>query len=93
MNAIDTAASIIYGDREKAYGSPATNLNKIAQQWRLYILQKYGIDVDLDFEDVCYMMTDLKKVRQMNDHKDDNIVDGIGYLALIDRIANDHSGG
>lgn len=87
-SAIDKAKEIIYGDREKTYGDPARNLQKIAQQWQLYITQKFGTAVMLDAEDVCYMMADLKKVRQMNDHHPDNLVDGIGYLALIDRIAN-----
>lgn len=87
-SAIDKAKEIIYGDREKTYGNPADNLLKIAQQWQLYIAQKFGTDVMLDAEDVCYMMTQLKMVRQMNDHHTDNLVDGIGYLALIDRIAN-----
>lgn len=86
MSILDEAAVLIYGDREKTYGHPARNLEKIAQQWRLFILQKYNVDVDLDAEDVCYMMADLKKVRQMHDHKHDNLVDGVGYLALVERV-------
>jgi hypothetical protein len=85
MNAIEEAHKIIYGDREETYGSPATNLNKIADQWGLYLAQKYGVQLALNYEDVCWMMADLKKVRQMNANKQDNLVDAIGYIALIDR--------
>lgn len=86
MSILDEAAVIIHGDRERAYGHPARNLEKIAQQWRLFLLQKYDVDVAIDAEDVCYMMADLKKVRQMHDHKHDNLVDGVGYIALVERI-------
>lgn len=83
---LDEAAQIVYGDREQTYGDPAKNLRHIAAQWQLFLRQKYEIDVNITAEDVCYMMTDLKKCRQMNQFKRDNLVDGIGYLALIERV-------
>ena len=83
---IQEAAEIIHGDREQTYGHPAKNLTHISQQWRLYLGQKYGVDLPLDAEDVCWMMADLKKTRQMNAKKRDNPVDAIGYIALIDRL-------
>lgn len=83
---LDEASQIIYGDREQTYGDPAKNLRHIAAQWQLYLRQKYDSDITLNAEDVCYMMTDLKKCRQMNQAKRDNLVDGIGYLALIERL-------
>jgi hypothetical protein len=86
VRAIDIANAIIYGDREQTYGSPDKNLRKIAEQWALYIEQKYGHSVELTAEDVCWMMADLKKVRQINKGKQDNLTDAIGYIALIDRI-------
>lgn len=89
MNVLEEANKIIYGDREETYGSPALNLNKIAEQWSLYMDQKYGIGVPLTYEDVCWMMSDLKKCRQMHMQKRDNLVDALGYIALIERI-HDH---
>lgn len=89
---LEEANDIIYGDREKTYGHPAKNIKAIAAQWTLYLEQKYGhlvsnaAFIQLTAEDVCYMMADLKKCRQMNHAKRDNLVDGAGYLALIDRI-------
>lgn len=86
MSILDKAAVIIHGDREQTYGKPGKNLNNIAQQWRLFLLQKYGVDVELDAEDVCWMMSDLKKVRQMNQRKEDNLVAAAGYIGLIGRL-------
>ena len=85
MSAIETAKEIIHGDREKVYGHPSKNLVKIADQWSLYVKQKYDIQVELNIEDVCWMMALLKMARATNSYSDDNIVDALGYIALIDR--------
>jgi len=86
VNAIDLAKDIIYGDREETYGHPSKNLVSIAQLWTIYLHQKYGSNVIVNAEDVCWMMNLLKMTRQMNSSKQDNVVDAIGYLALIDRL-------
>jgi len=86
QSALEEATALIHGDREQTYGHPSKNLTNIAQQWRLYMLQKYGADVDLSAEDVCWMMADLKKARQMNVYKRDNLVDAIGYVGLVERV-------
>lgn len=83
---LSEAQEIIYGDREQAYGHPTKNITKIAQQWRLYLLQKHEIDVEITAEDVCWMMADLKKVRQMNSIKRDNLTDAAGYIGLAGRL-------
>jgi hypothetical protein len=84
------AQEIIHGDREQTYGHPAKNLNHIAEQWALYLLQKYGVPIDLQAEDVCWMMALLKMARQMNADKRDNLIDSIGYVGLIERIHESH---
>ena len=87
FNALDEAQQIIYGDREETYGDPGKNLRHIAAQWDLYLHQKYSTPLGLlSAEDVCYMMADLKKCRQLHKPKRDNVVDGIGYLALTERL-------
>ena len=89
VNILEEAESIIYGDREQTYGKPGVNLERIAGQWALYLQQKFGAEANLTAEDVCWMMVDLKKCRQMNADKRDNLVDAAGYLALIERAADD----
>jgi Domain of unknown function (DUF6378) len=76
------AEEIIYGDREKTYGHPSKNLDKIAKIWSTI----FGIEVTI--EQVCWAMVGLKMARASNPSSGrviDNEVDAIGYLALIDR--------
>lgn len=86
-NLLKEAEETIYGPREDTYGPPNVNLTRIADQWSLYMKQKYDVDVKLDAEDVCWLMMDLKKCRQMHSPKRDNLLDSVGYIALIDRLS------
>lgn len=79
------AQQLIHGEREEAYGHPADNLRNIAAQWSLYLSQRYHSDIRLLPEDVCWMMADLKKARQMHLPKMDNLIDAAGYIGLIQR--------
>lgn len=87
---LEEAQEIIYGDREKTYGSPDKNLKLIAEYWTTYINHKRGEIVDLDVNDVCVMMVLLKLSRLSNspDHRDSK-VDTAGYIALMQRV-QDH---
>lgn len=91
---LDIAKDIIYGDREKAYGSPRFNLDTIAQFWTVYLQRKFSgsemfIDLELRAEDVSQMMILLKTARLIHNptHKD-SLTDQAGYAALQDRIQN-----
>lgn len=79
------AHEIINGERKKTYGDGTNGMQGVADQWSLYLTQKYGF-MELTAEDVCWMMSDLKKFRQMHKSKRDNVVDAAGYLGLIDPI-------
>jgi hypothetical protein len=80
------AHDIINGERQKMYGHPANGLRRIAQQWNLYLDQKYGLDMQLTAQDVCWMMSDLKKARAMHAGTRDNILDAAGYIGLIEKV-------
>lgn len=84
---LDDAKEIIYGDREKTYGSPDKNLVAIAGYWSNHILTRFGVHHAITGADVCIMMTLLKAARLGNDitHRD-SLVDAVGYLALLERI-------
>ena len=77
----DKAKDIIYGDREKTYGHPATNLKRIAAYWSTHL----GVSVTP--VDVCDMMILMKLARLKNqpDHED-SLVDIHGYNMLKERI-------
>lgn len=84
--ALDKARSIIYGDREQTYGHPAKNLEAIAGMWSAYLTSRTSIDIAINSKDVCAMMVLLKAARFANDQTHmDNVVDGIGYWALVER--------
>jgi len=87
---LQEAQEIIYGDREKTYGSPDKNLATISEYWSTYLSKKYGDPVELDVNDVCVMMALLKLSRLGNspDHRDSK-VDTAGYIALMQRV-QDH---
>lgn len=88
---LSEAEAIIYGDREETYGTPSVNLDNIAKQWSLYLNQLFpemDITIQLCAEDVCWMMVQLKMMRQLNSYKRDNLVDAIGYIGLIERLSD-----
>jgi hypothetical protein len=83
---IAEANRIIYGDREKTYGHPSKNFDTTAALWNAFLSTKYRTKFELDCNDVAILMTLLKIAREAHEHKRDNIVDGIGYLACIGKI-------
>lgn len=93
QNILREAENIIYGDRERAYGSPRFNLDTIAQLWAVYIDRKFPEHVQaegghsLTAEDVAQLMILLKTARLIHNptHRD-SLVDQAGYAALQNRI-------
>lgn len=88
---LNDANDIIWGDREKTYGTPDVNLKRIATLWNAFLVSRYkhgytGEPYEITSEDVCWMMVLLKASRQMNAPKRDNLVDAAGYIGLIERI-------
>lgn len=89
QTALDKAKEVIYGDREKTYGTPDKNLKIIAKMWSAYLegrMNMRSLPVELNAKDVCWMMNLLKTARAAHDQThDDNVVDAIGYVALTER--------
>ena len=83
---LDTAKSIITGEREKQYGHPEDNFKIIAEFWKTYLENRCvssNGSVALYPEDVAVMMSFLKIARIMSgNYKEDNFVDACGYLAI-----------
>ena len=81
------AHDVITGARRKMYGDAANGMQGVADQWTLYLHQKYGCNgVKLTAEDACWMMSDVKKFRQLTNPKRDNVLDAVGYLGLIEQV-------
>lgn len=81
------AEAVIYGDREKTYGSPDKNLVTISEFWSVYLKNKFGAKFKLDTDDVCLLMDLLKTARLINTPTHfDTMLDKMGYIGLMDRV-------
>lgn len=82
---LEKARMCICGDRDHQYGSPEDSFKAIAGFWETYLKTKCvssGTDVRISAEDVAAMMTLFKIARiATGQNKDDNWIDGCGYLA------------
>jgi len=86
------ALRVINGDRQDAYGNPEDSFQIIADLWSSYVrgLMTH-LDDDDEFwfgkKDVALMMSLLKVARILGGGGNhDSYVDGIGYLALAERM-------
>lgn len=84
---LQKAEQTICRDRQDIHGNPEDTHALIAQYWTVYINQSHGLDMPLDAGDVAVMMALFKIARlQVNPLHADNIVDGLGYLAIAGEI-------
>ena len=88
MNVLETANSLIYGDRQKSYGSAAKNFTDIGVGWANIL----GVPVSA--EQVGIMMIWLKCFRISAGisrgekvHKD-SVIDIAGYAGCLEKIEN-----
>ncbi|MDP4117692.1 MAG: DUF6378 domain-containing protein [Bacillota bacterium] len=93
---LKTASDTVCTDREQQYGSPEDNFQTIADLWTAYIYGKglsihgtYGVPVKIKADDVAIMQALLKIGRIASGQtKDDNYVDGCGYLSCAGELAS-----
>ena len=83
---LETAAEYVAGPRSHDYGHPLDNHSRTAILWRAYLHARFGVDLDLNAEDVCWLMTDLKRSREMNRPTFDGPVDVAGYAANVAEV-------
>jgi hypothetical protein len=85
---LQTADSLINGDRQADYGPPHENFQRIADHWNTYLSHR-GIKGanHIDAADVATMMTLLKIARAIESPKADTYIDAAGYIALAGELA------
>ena len=87
---LKTASKAVNGDRDKRYGKPEDNFQRIANYWSAYLEEK------IDSNDVAIMMILFKVARlqsnlQSNNGADlDSWVDIAGYAACGGEIGTEH---
>jgi hypothetical protein len=83
---LDEAKRLVYGDRCNDYGHPADDYAKVAKIWTGILLPKLKEGVEITPVDAALCMVGIKIAREANRPKRDNLVDGAGYFAVIERI-------
>lgn len=79
-NVLQQAEKLIYGDRQKAYGSVSTNFTNIAKGWEVIL----GTKVSAEQVGLC--MAWLKIARQVNKPNIDNLIDAAGYIGCVEKV-------
>jgi hypothetical protein len=87
---LSEAASIVDGERQKEYGSPAENFYRIAQLWTAYLDGRGLIDLDrtdgITPTDYALMQALVKIARLEHGYHHDSVVDLAGYAACLAQI-------
>ena len=81
---LEEAQGLIYGDRQKAYGSATENFTNTAVGWTILLGKK--LNSDITAEEVGLMMIWLKMCRETNKKGRDNLVDIAGYTGCIEKV-------
>ena len=80
---LEEAQSAVYGDRQNDYGTVTENFSTIAKLWSAVL------KAEVTAEQVGLCMVQVKISRQMFKPKRDNLVDGAGYFATIEKMENE----
>ena len=72
------AERLVHGPRQEAYGHPTEDFTRTGRMWGAIL----GIP-DVPPEKVGLCMVALKLSREVNQHNDENLIDGAGYLETV----------
>jgi hypothetical protein len=82
------ASTLTAGDRNKAYGEPHDNLTFMARLVSAYLFGAHKVDLDLDSEDMAWIMLMAKVSRTDASFKLDNYIDASAYAAIAGECRN-----
>lgn len=87
---LEEAQKAVYGDRQSDYGTVTENFGTIAALWTATLGKKLREGERVTPELVGLCMVQIKVARQMYKPKRDNLVDGAGYFATIEKMENEN---
>jgi hypothetical protein len=79
------AQEAVYGDRQADYGSVTENFTTIAKLWEPILKTK------ITPEQVGLCMVQVKVARHLYKPKRDNLVDGAGYFATLEKMEDEQT--
>ena len=79
-NILRKADRITSGIKRKAYGHPKENFKRTAALWSAIL------GVEVSSQQVALCMVAFKLAREAFRHKEDNLVDAVGYLVNLDML-------
>lgn len=84
------AADAINGERDVQYGAPSDNMTTTAEIMTAVLRRAGKLEKGktLSARDVALCLVAVKLAREAYKHKDDNCVDGAGYLAIAAEVDN-----
>jgi len=83
-SAHEVANELVNGNRQAAYGDARADYAKTSKMWSGLLNSK--LTEDITPEEACMMMVCLKLSREQFKHGFDNLVDGMGYLMLVEKM-------
>lgn len=81
---LDEAARLTYGDREKNYGTPQQNHERIAAMWSVIL----GVSVAPHEVALCMAALKIARLIETPEHAD-SYVDGAAYLGIAGELATE----
>lgn len=82
------AAELIVGQRQKDYGTPEKNFQRIADLWTIHIEKILLPGAKLSPRQVAEMMVLLKLARTIESPTEDSYVDAAGYAGIAGELAD-----
>jgi hypothetical protein len=76
----------IVEERGEAYGPPEQNHERTALLYRAYVKGRFGVDLELTREDVCWLAVLQKISREMNGGTEDGPRDVQGYARNVEMM-------
>jgi len=74
--------------RGNDYGDYRVSFTAMATVWTVLLGSKLSAGSSVSPSDVGLLMAALKLVREAHKHKDDNLVDAVGYLSIVSKLEN-----